>query len=245
MTKASRRRRKTCHHEAGHALVRWFFGFEVERVVVQTVESVRAGRRLRTLGGRLVTCEGMVSGPDILSWPYGPQLVYGGLRDQAEYHRWRRYRRDVELIDCCAGYHAEAHYGRLHPTAAALMGGGDDIAQHSTVMRAWFPGVGPLDGHSVYEGLHRRVDRWARALVRSPMGSAAIHAMAEKLRTRGRLSGVQVAAVCRDAYGGRECAFEAWAGRWPPTEKQLRDGFIPGTTEARASGSYRPRAARG
>jgi hypothetical protein len=52
-------------------------------------------------------------------------------------------------------------------------------------MRAWFPRVGLLDGGSEHDGLQRRVDRWARVLVRSPMGSEAIQAMAEALRTRG------------------------------------------------------------
>lgn len=36
----------TCHHEGGHALVRWFFGYHTDRAVVQTVEELIAGKRV-------------------------------------------------------------------------------------------------------------------------------------------------------------------------------------------------------
>jgi hypothetical protein len=60
MIRTKGRRRLTCFHEAGHCLARWYFGYPIERVVVLTVEQVRAGVRIRNPRGELVTCEGMV-----------------------------------------------------------------------------------------------------------------------------------------------------------------------------------------
>lgn len=224
------RRRKACYHEAGHVLVRWFFGFEIDHAEVQAVEDVLAGRRLRTDRGRLLACEGLVAGADILPWPFGPRSAGVDAQEQAEEDRWRCYRRDVELIDCFAGFHAEAHYGRVHPNVAALAGGDDDLARFSAVVAGWFPGVEPNDGDAGYEALEARVDAWTRALIRSRQGRTAIRAVADALFIHGRLSGRRAAELCREAYGDRECAFEAWAEHWPPTADQLRRGFIPGSS---------------
>ena len=71
MSRMKGRRSLTCHHEAGHALARWFFGYDTDRAVVQPVEAFLAGRRIRDRRGRLVTCEGMVTGYDICGWPFG------------------------------------------------------------------------------------------------------------------------------------------------------------------------------
>lgn len=223
------RRRKACHHEAGHVLARWFFGFEIDSAEVQTVEDVLAGRCLRTDRGRLLACEGLVSGADILPWPFGPRSAGGDTQEQAEDDRWRCYRRDVELIDTFAGFHAEAHYLRVHPNVAALAGGDDDLTRFCAVMAGWFPGVEPNDGDAGYEALEARVDAWTRALVRSRHGRTAIRAVADALFVQGRLSGRRAAELCREAYGGRECAFEAWAEHWPPTTDELRRGFVPGS----------------
>ncbi|MCJ2124347.1 hypothetical protein [Methylobacterium sp. J-077] len=222
------RRRATCHHEAGHAFARWFFGFRTDRAVVQTGEEIRAGKRLRGRDGDLVTCHGMVSGDPIHDRPFRPWPVAGGPETQAAALRWWVYRRDVELIQCYAGFHTEAHYRRIDPAAAMLSGGGADMERFSAIMEGW-----SLDKVDRSE-LEAKVDAWTRALVRSPQGSAAIQAIAGALMTRGRLSGAQIAALCREAYGGRECTFEAWANQWPPTVEQIRAGYIP-ERQARAA----------
>ncbi|MCJ2093982.1 MULTISPECIES: hypothetical protein [unclassified Methylobacterium] len=215
------RRRATCHHEAGHAFVRWFFGFRTDRAVVQTGEEIRAGKRLRGRDGGLFTCHGMVSGEPIHEWPFRPWPLAGSPEQQAAGLRWWTYRRDVELIHCYAGFHAEAHYQRVDPTAAMLGGGGADMERFSAIMEGW-----SLDKAARSE-LEAKVDAWTRGLVRSPLGSAAIQAVASALMARGRLSGAQIAILCRQTYGGRECAFEAWATCWPPTMAQIRAGYIP------------------
>jgi hypothetical protein len=215
------RRRATCHHEAGHAFVRWYFGFKTDRAVVQTAEEIRAGKRLRRRDGDLVTCLGMVSGDPIHDRPFHPWSQIGSPEKQAAELRWWAYRRDVELINCYAGFHAEAHYRHIGPIAAMLGGGGADMEQFSAIMEGW-----SLDKADRSE-LAAKVDAWTRAVVRSPRGSAAIQAVADALMASGRLSGAQIASLCREAYCGRECAFEAWSSCWPPTIEQLRAGFIP------------------
>jgi len=44
VVRTSGRRMLTCHHEVGHALVLWFFGYDTDKATVLTVEEVRAGR---------------------------------------------------------------------------------------------------------------------------------------------------------------------------------------------------------
>ena len=220
--KHTARRRHSCIHEAGHAFVRWFFGFETDRAVVQTAGDIRAGKRLRGSDGRLVACHGMVSGPPIfVGLPHaGGEFPPPGL---ATLDRWVAYRRDVELIHLCAGFHAQAHHARRDPNATALSGGLSDLAQFGAVMQAC-----SLDrGSGEREALEARVTAWTRALVRSPQGSMAIRAIADALMVTGRLSGVQIARLCREAYGGQQCVSEAWVNCWPPTGAQLKAGFMP------------------
>src|SRR5215207_5807222 len=65
------------------------------------------------------------------------------------------------------------------------------------------------------------------ALLRSREGWAAVTAVAEALQVQGELSGVEVAAVCRAAYGGREARHGTWHQHCPPTLEMLRSGFLP------------------
>ena len=65
------------------------------------------------------------------------------------------------------------------------------------------------------------------ALLRSREGWAAVTAVAEALQVQGELSDVEVAAVCRAAYGGREARHGTWHQHWPPTLEMLRSGFPP------------------
>ncbi|QEE37589.1 MULTISPECIES: hypothetical protein [unclassified Methylobacterium] len=221
MSRMKGRRRLTCHHEGGHALVRWFFGYHTDRAVVQTVEELIAGKRVRDRRGRLVACEGIVTGYDICGWPFGRLKISGSAEDQAEYDRVRAVSRDIELINCYAGFYAEAAYARRSVRGCMLAGGGGDIKNSRAILDAWH----------LPEEERRAVtlaaEALASALVRSPQGAAAIKAIADVLMTRGQASGDRIAALCRKAYGGRECAYGAWVDHWPPTLDQIRTGHIP------------------
>ena len=63
-------------------------------------------------------------------------------------------------------------------------------------------------------------DRTA-ALVRSRTGEAAIRALANLLMERGEVEGSEIAAIFRQAYGDRQCAYGAWNAHWPPTLAQI------------------------
>lgn len=215
------RRPLTCHHEAGHALVRWFFGYHTDRAVVQTVEALLAGKRVRDRRGRLVSCEGLVTGYDICGWPFGPLKISGSAEDQAECNRVRAVSRDIELINCYAGFYAEAAYTRRSVGGCMLAGGGGDMKNSRAILDAWdLP-------EEEYRAVTLAAEARASALVRSPQGAAAIKAIADVLMLRGQISGDRIASLCRTAYGGRECAYGAWMDQWPPTLDQIRAGYIP------------------
>lgn len=221
MTRIQGRRALTCHHEAGHALVRWFFGYDTDRTVVLTIEELRSGRRIRNRRGFLMTCEGTVQGYDICGYPYGPLSVDGPPEEQAECDRIRAVARDIELINCLAGIYAEAAYRKMSVQSCMLAGGLGDMDHLQAILDAW-----RLNGED-RDLVTRTAETRASALVRSPQGAAAIRSIADTLIVRGRLSGDQIAARCRTAYGGRQCRFGAWLNRWPPTLAQIRAGFIP------------------
>lgn len=216
------RRPLTCHHEAGHALARWFFGYDTNRAVVQTFEAFLAGKRVRDRRGRLVICEGLVTGYDIHGHPWGRlKLSNGTSEEQAWLDRDRATSRDIELINCLAGFYAEAAYTRRPVNGCMLDGGGGDMKSFSTIVDAW--GFTEEEERAVCQTAEAR----AAALVRSPQGSAAIKAIADVLLARGQITGDRIAALCRKAYGGRQCRFGAWIDHWPPTLAQIRSGHIP------------------
>lgn len=215
------RRRLTCHHEAGHALVRWYFGHRTDRAVVLAVEEVRAGVRVENRRGNFVECEGMIDAYDICGWPYGPFGINGTVDAQAEYDHRRSVERDIELIECHAGFLAEAHYRHTSPNDAMFTGGLPDMDRAMTILDAW-----SLTGDARRDEARKAGDR-ASALVRSRLGSAAIKAMADALMEYGDIDGDEIGRLCTIAYGGRACAFGAWSECWPPTLAQIRAGFIP------------------
>ena len=215
------RRWLTCHHEAGHALVRWYFGHLTDRAVVLTVQEMQAGARVEVRRGRLQACEGVVYGYDICPRPYGPIPFEGTAEDQATFDHRRAVARDIELTNCYAGFYAEAAYCRSSVGSRVLAGGSQDVNEASDILDGW--GL---------EGEARSAVAWAAqqrasALVRSRPGSAAIGLIATRLMDRGEVDGSEIAALCRQAYGGRECDFGAWDAHWPPTLTQIRSGFIP------------------
>lgn len=229
MIRGKGRRPLTCHHEAGHALARWFFGYGTDRAVVQTFEAFRAGKQVRDRRGRLVTCEGLVTGYDIHGHPWGRLELSNGTPDQQAWlDRDRAIGRDIELIYCLAGFYAEAAYTRRSVGGCMLDGGGGDMKGFGAIIDAWK--LSEEEKRAVCLTAEAR----ATALVRSPQGSAAIKAMADALMLRGQMSGERIATLCRRAYGGRECAFGAWMDHWPPTLEQIRAGYIPERAERQA-----------
>lgn len=215
------RRRLTCHHEAGHALVRWYFGHRTDRAVVLTVDEVRAGAKIENRRGGLVACEGIVDGYDIHGAPWGPLPIAGTREDQDRLAHLRAVDRDVELMNCAAGIAAEAAYRKASAFACALWGGEGDLRTSGQILDAWY--ADPLESREAALAAERR----AVALVRSRPGAAAIRTMADALMQAGEIDGDEIASICREAYGGRECPFGAWAKHWPPTLAQIRGGFIP------------------
>ena len=65
MTRSRGRRLLTCHHEAGHAVARWWLGFHSDDVVVLTVDELRAGVVVMDRRGNEHHCEGHAGGYDI------------------------------------------------------------------------------------------------------------------------------------------------------------------------------------
>lgn len=222
MVRTKGRRRLTCHHEAGHALTRWYFGHKTDRALVLTVDEVRAGKTVKSRKGvDIVSCEGIVEGYDIHSCPYGPMRTAGSAEEQNHSNYLRAISRDIELINCFAGFTAEAHYRHASVSACLLAGGIQDMQHAQGLVDAWdLP-------HEEQRELLRLSELRAVALVRSKLGSVAIKAIANALMERGRLTGGQIARLCRNAYGGRECAHGAWNAHWPATPKQIRGDFIP------------------
>ena len=98
-----------------------------------------------------------------------------------------------------------------------------DLEHFRAILGAWGLNDRSPDGKAAWRFAETR----AKALIRSPMGAAAVQSIAEALHQRGELDGEEVAALCRDAYGGRECRFGAWTDHWPPTLAQIRAGHIP------------------
>lgn len=222
MVRTKGRRRLTCHHEAGHALTRWYFGHKTDRALVLTVDEVRAGKVIKNRKGIVVVeCEGIVEGYDIHGYPYGPMLTEGSEEEQEYSNYLRAINRDIELVNCFAGFIAEAHYRHTSVSACMLAGGIHDMQHAQFLVDAWdLP-------HEEQREILRLSQARAAALVRSKPGAAAIKAVADGLMERGRLTGKQIALLCRSAYGGRECAFGAWYAHWPAMPKQIRTGFIP------------------
>lgn len=229
MIRTKGRRRLTCHHEAGHALTRWYFGHMTDRAVVLTVEEVRAGKQIERRRGPPVSCEGTVYGYDICNPHHGgPTKLPDNPVLEAEINARRAVDRDVELINCFSGICAEAHYRHSSFDTALFEGGQCDLKG----MRALLDGWG-LFGDARYT-LEGQAQMLAVALVRSPAGAAAIKTMADALMGRGEITGDEIGRLCRVAYGGQQCEFGAWNAHWPPNPAQLRAGFIPEDREQAA-----------
>ncbi|TXN65129.1 hypothetical protein [Methylobacterium sp. WL6] len=187
-----------------------------------TVEEVRAGQMVENRRGVLVACEGLVDGYDIIGYPFGPMVISNAEPGRQEaFNRSRAIARDIELINCLAGFYAEAHYRKVSATACMFMGGMQDMEHFQMVLDAWnLP-------DQEKEAVSRFAEAHTSALVRSPMGSAGIRALADLLMERGEVEGDEIADTFRRAYANRKCAYGAWDTHWPPTLAQIRNGYIP------------------
>lgn len=215
------RRPLACYHEAGHALARWYFGHSCDRAVVLTAEEVRAGKKVENGRGVLVQCEGLLDGYDILGWPFGPMRINASPEHNEYFNKLRMVSRDIELIHCMSGPYAEAIYTRKSVHDRIFLGGSGDIAHIIMILEAW--GLNQNESAK----LRTEAEKRASALLRSQMGSAAIRAVAEALLEHGEVEGDEINRLCRNAYGDRQCPYDAWSTCWPPTLEQLRTGYIP------------------
>ena len=223
MIRSKGRRPLTCHHEAGHALARWYFGHRINRAIVLTVEQVRAGVQMENRRGiPVVGCEGMVDAYSICGYPYGPaRMTIDPADATTDFLRLWCVSRDIALIECYAGFYAEAAYRRCSVAGSMLAGGDRDMKSAEAILGGW--NLSEEERRSLSLAAEDR----ASALVRSRMGSAAIQSIATSLMIHGEIDGDEIASLCRAAYGDRECAFGAWSDHWPPTLAQIRSGHIP------------------
>ena len=206
MTHPRGRRRLTCHHEAGHAVARWWLGHLSDEAVVLTIDEVRAGITIPGRRGQQQHAEGAVNGYD---------LVEPGMRGQE-----LAFRTEANLVEMLAGPCAEARYRRQSLSWCLFEGGAVDLAEMARLRREGF-GDGPEGEQAV-----ARAEGIALSLVRSRKGWAAIQAVAGILLDRGRINGGDVDALCSAAYG-TPYAYDRWAGAWSPTLAQIRSGYLP------------------
>lgn len=219
------RSRAACHHEAGHALARWYFGYFTDRAIVLTAEDVRARRWPENSLGDLVECVGMVSGHPI------HVCIDAGVRyrEDPEGRRPAEIARDQDLIGCFSGMAAEAAYRHWSLTPCLIGGGERDFADIAFIMDNW--GLSDTEEREVLRAAERR----AVALVRSRRGASAVRAMADALMERGEIDGKEIDYLCRAAYGGRQPEFGAWNDHWPPTLSEIRASHIPSSVAERSA----------
>ena len=216
------RRRSTCHHEAGHALARWWLGFDTDSAAVLSGEEVKAGVGLVDHRGTMrYDLEGMVCGHGI-HLPFARQIVDSDTdaAARAMIAKTAPIRTEMALVMIYAGAFAQAAFAKRSGTGSFFAGSLADLDDAKTIAAEWF--IEEADQDRV----HRQGERLAKALVRSPKGSVAIWAIAEVLYECGDLTGAEIDALCSVVYG-ELYAYDRWAEAWPPTPAQIRSGFLP------------------
>jgi hypothetical protein len=215
------RRPPACHHEAGHVLARWWFGFKTDGAKVFSMGQMRSRVAAADWsGGKRSYSEGIVKGPAV-SFALG-RAALDGLEgnDLARMAGEGVRRAEMALIVCAAGTQAEAAYLGQSAFVCGLAAGGHDRDDAEQIAGAWFE-----DERQIAEAIET-ADRVASALVRSVPGSLAIRTMAGALLRRGRITGEDIDFTCSAAY---EVSFaeDRWAEAWPPHPAEVRNGFIP------------------
>ena len=217
----SGRRMLTCHHEAGHILTYWYFGYPVDWCAVLTVAQVRAGVKIKNKHGELREAEALMQANDVCRPPFR-HISFHGLPENCDVFRSdRERRRDVELVNLWAGISAEAAYSRKSSFGCMLAGGMADVERANNIIRGWYP------DETRHAEIERLAERRAAALVRSPHGAAAIAGLAQALFERGRIGASTIRTICKRAFQGRQARDADWLDHWPPTLQQIRAGYLP------------------
>jgi hypothetical protein len=204
-------RRGTAHHEAGHALVHLLFGEGIQEFWVRSASS-SPERDPDHLGG--------VAG-------------YFGPTEPCD-EKPRGYERS--LMVSAAGVIAEAHYlakwplrsrGVSHTYAGLLAAGGRGDANHINVILAKLS-----DDPHLQSTFRLQAQKRAQAIIRSKKGWRFVRLLAAKIlkRKSDSLSHEPIADIFTKAYGRDPPWSSDWDAHWPPTLKQLRDGWLPPRT---------------
>lgn len=220
------RRMRTCFHEAGHVLARWFFGYDSHCAWVLSMEEIKAGKWPVDDRGRICEFGGAVERYDIDS----PLMTLAMIEESeaagrispagaAFLRQDAPIRAEIELIQGIAGPVAQACFCRISLVQALMDGGMGDLRHNSRVSSAWFP-------DDQLATVRRLAEKRAVALIRSPKGWAAVTAIAYSLYGCGKIECDELNAMCEEAYGRKRVDRYAWMPHWPPTLEQLRAGDV-------------------
>ncbi|MGI3902261.1 MAG: hypothetical protein ACRYGP_29950 [Janthinobacterium lividum] len=190
---------------------------------------MKAGVGLADSRGRMrYDLEGMVCGYPI-HMPLARQIVDDDhdARAREIIARTAPIRVEMSLVMTYAGAFAQAVFTKQSGMWSFIDEGQTDLDDAKTITAEWFTEEADQDR------AHKQAERVAKALVRSPHGSAAIHAIAEILYQCGNLDGTDIDALCSVTYG-EPFVYDRWAEAWPPTPAQIRNGFLPPARQAAA-----------
>jgi hypothetical protein len=207
------RRPLAAYHEAGHCVVRLFFGHSFEHVIARSVAECRAGP-LTDGRGRERGAEGLVVGYDICSPSMTPEIAR---RLGGTLARENAVAAEVALIEALAGIVAEARHRKVPRDRVILEGGREDWQGAKAIAARWFASD-PKWALAVAE-------KRAAAVLQSPAGQIAVADIGARLLADGVLEGEAAAGIFAAAYGRPVPHPDAWTNRWPPTPATLREGL--------------------
>ena len=215
MIRTHGRRPLTCHHEAGHAVARWWLGFRTDDVAVLTVDAVLAGETLADRRGRAQRCEGLVNGYDIHIPTAREQMagLWDSVAHRANFVSQASRRAEMAIVELYAGPYAETRYTKRSALDRFLAGGMGDVNAVREIAAGWFATEDEQKVTRAYLG-------------RSPLGWAPLLAFPPPLLGGGRLDGDEVDTLCSATYGA-PFAYDRWAECWPPSPAQIHAGFLP------------------
>lgn len=222
------RRRCTCFHEAGHAVLRWWLGHDADYAMVLPLAAALAAARAPDRYGRPQVVEATVYGYAIATPEIYKRHLANARANDLRLPERCAARVAMALMNCYAGPVAEARYTRKSLVACIIAGGSGDMESMDRILAAWF------DDESDRSAARDEAISMTRAFVRSPKAWAAICVVARALQQRGELDGVVIASLCTAIYGDAP-EHDAWALRWPPTSEEIQSGCIPPHRQAEAA----------
>jgi hypothetical protein len=138
------RRPHLCHHEAGHCVALWHFGYTFRRVSVLTVAEVRQGVQLMNeYDEALAGTEGCVVGHDLgfsLASGCDPEVLEAlGMPPETVAEARRALQAAVEMNSVCiyAGMVAEARYRKCSRDWVLITSGAADRARAKDLRETW------------------------------------------------------------------------------------------------------------